>query len=196
MWVTLGSASGIHKPDIEVGKVSAPNQEQTPEKELSAAFLYYLSGDGLWKQDGTGADSGNNEPLAYFKRYEWGPQRAMVFDDTFALMKDGSCRQWTHNVFVWDHQKKGIRGYIFHSAGFQFTVDVELGSAKHRTAELRGVLPNGSEIRMRDETDISDPQKTVIHASAWNGKDWTEHAPVSWVRISRDSDPCKLATGH
>ncbi len=170
--------------------LSAP--DVSPQDGLDAFFAYYLRDGGLWRQDSEVQTGDEGTPIAYIKGYAWGPGRAMVYDDTYALLRDGSCKPWVHIVHVWDREKKVSRAHIFHSAGIFLTAEAKALSEMLREAEVRGALPNGTEVRMRDRTDISNPRRAVVTASTWDGKQWAPGRTVSWVRITAEANPCRL----
>lgn len=188
--VALSNAKWAGGAETESQVAVAQAQQETPQSRLAAHFSYYMADQGVWRQEESKPQEGG--PVAYIKRYEWGPGRAMVFDNTYAVMPDKSCRPFAHNVVIWDSKSKGVRAYIFHSAGVFGTADVELRGKQETVAELHLTLPNGAEARMRDTTDLSDPRQAVITGSAWNGQEWTTRPPVSWTRIDASQNPCAL----
>jgi hypothetical protein len=172
--------------------LSAQEAEPTREERLAEVFAHYLKDGGIWRLENDDHEAGSGSPVAYVKQYQWGPGRAIVLDDTFALLEDGTCQQWTHNVFHWDMQEGAVRGQIFHFAGAWFTGLVHVAGENETAADFGGVLPDGTEFRMRDSTDLSDPRKAVVTAFLPDGESWTESEPVAWVQIVADDRPCGL----
>lgn len=168
----------------------AQDAEPSIETRLDSVFSYYLKGGGVWRQENAGYQAGSGSPVAYIKRYQWGPGKAMVLDDTFALMADGTCTQWTHNVFNWDRREQSIRGQVFHFAGPWFS-GLITKTGDHETAgEFAGIMPDGSEVRMRDTTDLSNPRVAVVTALVSDGKDWNRGDSVSWTHVTSEVKPC------
>lgn len=162
------------------------------EGHLSEAFSYYLKDGGVWRQDNAEHEAGSDSPVAYIKHYQWGPGRAIVVDDTFALMEDGECQQWTHNIFHWDVAENALRGQVFHISGVWLNGLIRVAGEHQRTAELSGMAPDGTKIRMRDKTDLSDPHKAAITAFFPDGDSWKERDQVIWTHVTTPTKPCGL----
>lgn len=177
------------------GSVGARAQQKelaSIEARLGAVLSYYLRDGGVWRQEDASHEPGSGSPVAYVKRYQWGPGRTTVLDDTFALKEDGSCDQWTHNVFHWDHREGRVRGQLFHFSGAWFSGLISKAGEHENAAEFSGVLPDGTELAMRDTTDLSDPNEAVVTAWIRNGGTWTRADSVSWVRVTSREKPCGL----
>ncbi len=166
--------------------------EPSTESLLSSVFAYFLKDGGVWRQDNAGYQAGSGSPVAYIKRYQWGPGRTVVLDDTFALMEDGSCTHWTHNVFNWDRRERAIRGQIFHFAGPWFSGLITRSGEHETAADFVGILPDGSEVRMRDSQDLSNPRVAVVTALVSDGENWRQGDSASWVQVTSEVKPCGL----
>ena len=162
----------------------------TAEGHLGAVFSYYLKDGGVWRQDNEEHDARSDSPVAYIKRYQWGPGRAIVVDDTFALMADGECQPWTHNVFHWDIAESAVRGQVFHRAGVWASGLIRMAAEHQSTAEFTVVLPDGTESKMRDRTDLSDPHRAVVTAFLRDREAWKEGDQVSWAHVTTRDKPC------
>jgi len=99
------------------GMAAQAGAEVGAEQRLVSVFARYLEEGGTWRQDNADFEAGSGAPRAYIKRYVWSPGKTVVLDDSYALMEDGSCKHWAHNVFNWDAKAQRIRGNIFHFAG-------------------------------------------------------------------------------
>jgi hypothetical protein len=170
----------------------AARAADSAEERLAGLFGYYLKEGGLWRQDNADREAGDGSPVAYVKRYAWGPGNVVVLDDTFALMEDGECEPWAHNVFHWDVAEQVVRGQIFHRAGAWFSGLVRRTGDHETTAELHGILPDGSQLTMRDTTDRSDPDRVVVTALFADGDTWTAGDQVSWVHLAAADRPCGI----
>ena len=170
--------------------LSAQTSGVSAEDRLAEIFSYYLKDGGIWRQDNVDREAGSDSPVAYVKRYQWGPGRSIVLDDTFALMEDGQCKAWTHNVFHWDTSENVVRGQIFHLSGARFSGLIRMTALHQTSAEFAGVLPDGTEFKMRDKTDLSDPHEAVVTAFIPDGEGWSESAQVSWVQVTTSGKPC------
>jgi len=52
------------------------------------------------------------------------------------------------------------------------------------TAEFSGVMGDGSEFRIRDRADLSEPGMARISAFTWDGEDWQLGHSATWTRIA------------
>lgn len=160
------------------------------KKNLEEVFAYYLKDNGYWRQDNQDFKAGSGSPVAYLKEYSWGLDGVIVIDDTYALNEDGTCTQWTHNVFRWDEESNAISGQVYHFQGITAIGTVKRLEEDKTLAEFSVHLADGSQRRMKDVTDRSDPRKAVILASIWDGEKWNEHDAVSWRRIQKTDFAC------
>jgi len=181
--VPLSLVIGTDASLAQMGDASA-------EKHLGEVFSYFLKDGGIWRQDNSDHEAGTASPVAYIKRYRWGPGRAIVLDDTFALSEDGECKPWTHNVFHWDAAENVVRGQIFHHVGARFSGLIRPTGEHQTAAELSGTLPDGRTLEMRDTTDLSDPHRAVVTAFIANGDTWNESDQVAWVQVITEDKPC------
>ena len=136
--------------------------------------------------------TGSGLPVAYVKKYIWGPGKAIVVDDTYAVMEDGSCRQWTHGVFNWDFKKRQVQGNIFHTEGLWFTGLISKTGELSTSAVFSATMPDGSEFRMRDSTDQTNPRKAAISVEIWDGQKFVRADDSAWTLVEDGTSPCGL----
>lgn len=167
-----------------------PTREPSIQSRLEGMFSYYLRDGGVWRQENKDFQEGEGLPVAYVKKYSWGPGNTIILDDTYALMEDGACPQQAHNVMNWDRKENKIHVQVFHHSGVWVRGYAGKSGEHETSAELSGVLPDGSEMKMRDTTDLSDPDRAVITAMFWDGENWNKGDTVSWIHVSADEKPC------
>ena len=172
--------------------LSADNEIVSVESRLSDILGYYFKGEGMWRQDNADFVTGSGSPVAYIKQYSWGPGKAMVFDDTYVLMEDGSCRPWAHLVFNWDFKEQRVQGNIFHAEGLWFTGVISKSGELSTSAVFSATMPDGSEFRMRDSTDLSNPKVATISAEIWDGQTFVPADESGWTLVEDGAHSCEL----
>ncbi len=170
----------------------AQGSAESPQEQLIAVLGHHLADAGVWRQENPSHEPGSGTAVAWVKRYRWGLGRTIVLDETFALMEDGSCEQWAHRVLHWDIREQAVRGHLVHISGVWGTGLTRFTAKQQTTTEAVLVLPDGTESKIRDIADLSDPDQLVVRAHVASGANWSERPAVAWVHVSAPDKPCGL----
>lgn len=153
---------------------------------------FYFEGGNVWRQTNDSHQAGDDStPEAWVQIFEWGPARDSVIVRSYAQQESGSCDL----IFVGIRQFKPSSGIIdtlqIGATGLQFKGQSWLDESGFVLTNATGMLPNGSELIIRDRTDISETNVYRSNGELWNDEleRWDATDTVEWVRVEEHS-PC------
>ena len=161
-------------------------ESQTGVEELLG---YHVDGGSRWRQDNADFEPGTAAPAYWVRLLEWGPGRDVVLADAFAVYESERCEAIIHMVYHWDPERERVSTLSFGAAGLLGAGFLE-ELRPHQSRVVGSVtLPNGTESRFRDTSDLSRHDEYSTQAERWADGDWVAGGNARWQRDPHES-PC------
>ena len=151
-----------------------------PTKADFDAFVgYFTAGSATWQQDRTEPDDGG--PIRWVRHHAVEGDVSSV--EVVAVYADGRCEGVTTIRYRWSSAAQAIEieGRASNGSTAHGAVE-ELGDSRYRTV-LQVLLPDGTELRMRDTSDLSAPDAATTTAERWSDGAWVPLDEVTWRRV-------------
>lgn len=145
---------------------------------------YFLEGTGAWRQENPAYVGGGEAPRFWIREYRWGPGHDVLLADAFAVFDERRCEPLVHFVHTWEATEGRVAGQNFGANGMHFRSKGWRESPDTLVTEAEGRLPNGSTIRFRDVTDLSNPLRSISVGHRWDGGAWVAGDTARWDRAS------------
>lgn len=162
---------------------SAHDMDQS-SKPLETALGYYLDGTAAWRQENPAYVAGGEAPRFWIREYRWGPGRDVLLADAYAVFDRELCEPLVHLVHTWNSAEERVAVQNFGPAGMHL-----YGSSWHEppgslVTEAEGRLPDGTSIKHRDVSDLSNPNEYTSVGHRWDGEAWVVGDSARWERAS------------
>lgn len=158
-------------------------QSSTTRADFDAFVEYFTSESATWQQNNV--EPGKGEPTRWVRRHTSDGDTATV--EVVAAYTDGRCEAVTTIHYRWSSTDQTITSEAHARMGATFSGTVEpLDGSRYRTT-AEGVLPDGTEIKIRDTSDLSSPGSAVSTAERWADGAWVPLDGVTWRRVPADA---------
>jgi len=166
---------------------TAVAQSEQPLGAVEQALSYYLAGGNHWRQDNQSFEPGTGTPTHWVRVMQWGPQRDVVIADAFAVYESQRCESIIHMVYRWDPELERIAVTSFGAAGLVGAGFIEpLGPERDRIVATV-TLPDGSEARFRDTSDLSRRDEYSTSNERWVDGTWVPGGSARWQRTGSEA---------
>lgn len=154
-------------------------------KPLEKAMGYYLEGAAAWRQDNPDYETGGEAPRFWIREFRWGPAHDVLVADAYAVFDGERCEPLMHFVHTWDSVQSRVTNQAFGPGGMHLQGSTWYESPTTAVTEGQGQLPNGSTLRIRDVSDLSDPLTYSSVGHRWEGEASVAGDTARWMRAPR-----------
>jgi hypothetical protein len=154
------------------------------KKPLETAMGYYVEGAAAWRQENPAYEAGGEAPRFWIREYRWGPGRDVLLADAYAVFDGERCEPLIHFVHTWKAAEERVANQTFGANGMHLQGSSWRESPTNLVTEAEGRLPDGSSIRLRDVSDLSNPHQYVSVGHRWDGQAWVALDTARWERAA------------
>ncbi len=169
---------------LALAAIGVPGAQQAATRaDFEALVGYFASESATWQQDN--ADPGDGEAKRWVRRHRVAPDSSSA--EVVAIYGEGRCELVTTFETRWLPEDNTISVKGRTASGLETTGTVEVLGGSRYLMTIRVALPDGTELRMRDTTDLSEPDSAATNAERWTGDGWVQLDSVTWRRAPADA---------
>lgn len=140
---------------------------------------HFTAGSATWRQDNR--EPGDDGPTAWLRRHSASGDLSTA--EVVAVFADGRCQPVTTIEYRFSPEEGTIATASRLASGLSFTGSMEaIGGGRFRTIS-EGALPDGTQLKMRDTTDLSRPGIATSAAERWVEGAWVPLDGAEWRQV-------------
>ncbi len=163
--------------------ISVAVRSATTKADFDTLVSYFAAGSATWQQDN--ADPGEGKATHWVRRHTVDGDLSTT--RVVGVFADGRCEPVTTIEHRWFVDDSSIRTSSTTAGGLAFGGHVEALDDSRFQTTAGGTLPDGTELKMRDVTDLSVPDSSLTRAERWAGDRWVPLDTATWRRVAADA---------